>query len=77
MHFICYADDTLVIGSVDTIAEVESKINKALDAVTRRIELAGFNVAVEKTEATWFTNHRLLGVEINVEKTLKYLKKIT
>ena len=51
MQLICYADDTPMIGCTDTIAEVESKVNQALDAVTRWIESTGLNVAVEKIEA--------------------------
>ena len=81
VQLICYADDTLVVGCADTIAEVECRVNQALDAVTRWIESARLNVAVEKTEAILFTTRRkynpptfrLQGVDIKVGKTLKYL----
>jgi hypothetical protein len=81
VQLICYADDTLVVGCADTIEEVESRVNQALDAVTRWIESAKLQLAVEKTEAILFTNRRkfkpptfrLRGVEIKVASTLKYL----
>ena len=69
VQFICCADNTLVVGWADTIAEVEHRVNQALDSVWK--ESARLNVAVEKTEAMLFTTQ---GVDIKVGKTLKYLE---
>ena len=81
VQLICYADDTLVVGVADTVDEVENRVNRALDDVTRWIESAGLTVAAEKTEAILFTKRRkyreptfrLGGVVIGRCTALKYL----
>jgi hypothetical protein len=57
-QLICYANDTLVVGVADTVAEMEDRVSWALDDVTRWIESASLSVAVEKTEAILFTKRR-------------------
>ena len=83
VQLICYADDTLVLGSADTVAEVETKVNQALEAVTRWIESTGLSLTVEKTEAIIFTTRRKFnpptfrrqGAESEAEKTSKCFRK--
>ena len=41
VKLICYADDTLVVCCGETVTEVELKINRALEDVTRGIEKTG------------------------------------
>ena len=81
VQLICYADDTLVVACADTVAEVESRVNQALEALTKWIELAELELAVDKTEVMLFTKRRkfkppvfkLAGKEISVSTSFKYL----
>ena len=81
VQLICYADDTLVVCTGETVAEVESRVNQVLEALTSWIESAKMKLAVEKTEAVLFTRRRkydlpvfrLGGVEVKIGHCLKYL----
>ena len=81
VQLICYADDTLVVASADTIPKVECRVNWALQAITRWIESVGLELAVDKTEVVLFTRRRkfkspvfrLGELEIGVSTSFKYL----
>lgn len=69
------ADSTLVVCSGKTVAEIEMKINQALEALTRWIESAGLYLATQKTEQSRRYNlstFRLKDLEIGLCTFLKY-----
>ena len=81
VKLICYADDILMVCTAETILAVERRVNRAIEVVTRWIESARLELAVDKTVAILFTTRRksksptfrLQGVEITTKKTMKCL----
>ncbi len=58
VNVICYADNTLLVMTENDIPTLERKVNTALKAMTRWIELVGLNLVTAKTEAVLFTRCR-------------------
>jgi len=66
---------------VETVAEMESRVNQMLEAVTTWMKAAGLKLVAEKTEAVLLTRRRKLvppvfrvgGVEVEIGHCLKYL----
>lgn len=56
VELLGFADDTMVIASARSIAELEMKTNEALGLVSEEISRLGLSLAVNKTEAVLFTN---------------------
>jgi len=57
VELLGFADDTMVIASGRSVAELEMKINEALGLVSEEISKLGLSLAVNKTEAVLFTNN--------------------
>ncbi|KAL6417446.1 hypothetical protein ACFW04_012728 [Cataglyphis niger] len=81
-HIICYADDTFVMSSADTISTAIARSNIQVARVLNRIRRLGLQVSLEKTEAIVFYGKnkppRIVrlnvdGKEIEAKPTLKYL----
>lgn len=53
-HIACYADDTFIMSSADTIGMAVARSNIQAAQVLNRIRRLGLKVAVEKTEAIIF-----------------------
>lgn len=78
---IGFADDTLVIASGGSIAEVESRLAESLDRIAEEIRGLGLSLAVEKTEAVSFRRNykdpaprvSLMGTQVPVSETMNYL----
>ncbi|KMQ84556.1 reverse transcriptase [Lasius niger] len=81
LSVVCYADDTLVMARGDSWEETTSLIGVAL--VVSRIRALGLEVALDKTEAMFFTGPRrerppqphieIEGVRIEIRSHMKYL----
>lgn len=76
-----FADDTMLIGAGKSIAELEERVNTALDTVTTAISDLGLDIAAEKTEAVLFTNKykysipriEICGSQVTVGTEMTYL----
>lgn len=53
-HIVCYADDTLVLASADTMAGAVARANLQVRLVTGRIRRLGLKIASDKTEIVLF-----------------------
>lgn len=76
-----FADDTLVLVSVNTIRDLEYRANNALFEVEQRISSLGLEIATNKTEAVMFTYKykfvlpelKLCGESIPLSSEMTYL----
>lgn len=76
-----FADDTMVIVSAKSVAELEAKANTTLQLVFEEISELGLTLSVNKTEAMLFTNKykydkpnlRLAGQTLELKSQMKYL----
>jgi len=80
-HTVCYADDTLLISTSDSLFDAINKANIQIARVCRHIGKLGLTVAESKTEAMLFSKRkpyrmprlRVGNVDIQVEDSMKYL----
>lgn len=63
---VCYADDTLVLGSGRDAETAVIVANVQVARVCRRIALLGLKVSAEKTEAVLFSRGRRRGARVDV-----------
>jgi len=76
-----FADDTMVIVSGRSIAELETNTNETLGLFSEEISRLGLSLAVNKTEAVLFTNKykyanpsiTLNGQTLELKQQMKYL----
>lgn len=80
--FVCYADDTLVIGTASTLERARDRVNEQVVTLIRRMESIGLSIAPEKTEAVLFHGRyrpefapivRVKGELIRVGTSMRYL----
>ena len=65
VQILCYADDTLVVACADAVDEVQHMVNKALDTLTKWIQLAELELAVDKTHCELF--HSLISYVVSYQ----------
>jgi len=81
VELLGFADDTMVIASGRSVAELEMKANEKLGLVSEEISKLGLSLAVNKTEAVLFTNKYkyanpniiLNGQTVEIKQQMKYL----
>ncbi|KMQ88867.1 reverse transcriptase [Lasius niger] len=57
-QIICYADDTLVLATADTVERATARANLQVNLVVNRIKRLGLKVSASKTEAVLFRGPR-------------------
>lgn len=80
-YVICYADDTLIVATSDSLFDAIVNVNIQIARVTRHIKKLGLTVAEVKTEAVLFSkkrpiimpNIRIGGLAITTKTSMKYL----
>lgn len=81
-QIVCYADDTLVLASADTILTATRRVNLQTALVVNRIRRLGLLVAAAKTEAVLFYGKskplvlplvQVAGESIQTKDSMKYL----
>lgn len=81
-HTICYADDTIIVATGTNVRDLERRTNEATGIIVDTIERKSLEVALEKTEAVFFTRRRekkepMLRIKdqrIKPGKCMKYLE---
>lgn len=81
-QIVCYADDTLVLASADTVLTATRRVNLQTALVINRIRRLGLSVAASKTEAVLFYGKtkpatfplvQVAGESIQTKDNMKYL----